>query len=128
MLIMKNDKGQIFVEAVLSMIVLLVLFFAIFEIALLLRDAVYVNRIARETAREAAITADISAGEAKGRYLSDLYFKGKNVNITTKIDGNVVVVRVKMRHVFFGDFTKRLFNGGGVDIGGEAIYPWHDNT
>lgn len=124
---MKDDRGQIFVEAVLSMIILVTLFFAIFEIALLLRDAVYIERVARETAREAAITADTNAGEAKGRYLSDLYFRGKNVSIKTKVDGDVIVVRTSVRHAFFGDFTSRLFNGGGIELGGSAIYPWHDN-
>lgn len=125
---MKDERGQIFVEVVLSMLVLIVLFFAVFETALLFRDAVYIERVARETAREAALSGNPAAGEAKGRTLAAMYFGNRPARINVQVDGTNVVVRTSVVHPVFGDFTRRLFGQGGIELGAQAIYPWHDTT
>lgn len=125
---MRDERGQIFVEAVLSMLVLLVLFFAIFETALIFRDAVYIERVAREAAREVALSGNKDSGYAKGKAVATMYFGARPVQIDVKIESTNVIVKVSVVHPVFGDFTKRLFGQGGVQLGAQAIYPWHDTT
>lgn len=114
------------------MLILMILFFAVFETAVLIRDDMYLQRVAREAAREAALTGNLYAGYAKGRDMAAMYFSGKNVTISLDQRGSgrnaVVVARAEMFRPFLGGYTERLFGERGIKLGSVATYAWHDRA
>lgn len=126
--ISREEKGKVFVETVLVMLILIILFFAIFETAILIRDDMYIQRIAREAAREAALTGDVSIGYLKGLDAGKMYFPGREIRLELKVDGEVVIVRAYVEHLFLGKYSIDFFGEGGMTLGSRAMYKWQDTN
>jgi len=128
---LKEEKGSILVETVLSALVLVVLMFAVVEVAWLLRDNVYLQRVAREAAREAALVGDLGAGYARGKAASEMYF-GDPEAVGLRLDAvksgreRYVVAQVFYSHRFFGWFSKQMLGGKEVIMSGRAVFGWYD--
>lgn len=128
----RDTRGQILMETVIAMLVLLVLFFAIFESAYLIRDDLNLQRVAREAAREAVLTGSVTAGYAKGRDVAAMYFPGRNVTLELREQGygreHVVFVRATVEHKFLGQFSVRILGSEGMRLGARAVYGWWDTS
>jgi len=131
-LCIKDCRGQILMETVIAMLVLLVLFFAIFESAYLIRDDLYLQRVAREAAREAVLTGSVAAGYAKGRDVAAMYFPGRNVALELREQGSgrehVVIARATVMHKFLGQYAVKLFGSEGMRLGARAVYGFWDTS
>ena len=126
-----GDRGSILVETVLSALVLVVLMFAVIEVAWLLRDNVYLQRVAREAAREAVLTGDLNAGYAKGRAVSEMYFGSPgavSLRLETGREGQAryMVAHALYPHRFFGWFSKKMLGGREMILSARAIFGWYD--
>lgn len=102
-----------------------IIFAGMTEAVLLIQDRIGVIRVAREGARETALTGSIEAGEEKARRVASLYLKTPvEINITVVEAGDLdnVVCNVTTVH-------RPLFNilrKGGVVLSEEAIFHYKD--
>jgi len=123
--IRKSNRGSLLVETLCACLVLTIIFAGLTEIVLLMQDQIGVIRVAREGARETALTGSIEAGEEKARQVASLYLKTPvEVTITVVNAGDLdnVVCNVTTVH-------RPLFNilrGGGVVLHEEAIFHFKD--
>lgn len=117
----RNEEGSVMVEAALCFILLVMLVLISVEILSLIRLEIYSNRIAREGAREAALTGNISAGTSKARALSQQYLGGK-AQVSINNDDNIVVCNVNCKTTVF-----KYIHSGEMNISAKAIYPWQDS-
>lgn len=106
------------IETVFSCLLLMLFFIGGVSILNMVRTSLYVNRIAREGAREAAITDSISAGEAKARDCADQFFKTSSTITLTNNGGNVICKVIHPEKAF----------GKVVNMGAQAVYPWWDQA
>ncbi|MGQ9498553.1 MAG: TadE/TadG family type IV pilus assembly protein [Desulfotomaculales bacterium] len=124
-----RERGSIMVETALAFVVLLFFTLVCVDLAYLIADKVHLQRVAREAAREAAITNDVGAGKSKGMDLAGMYF-GKNahkvmLDVQDKKEGNArfFTATAGYRHkVFGGDFL----GWEGVSLGAKATFGWWD--
>ncbi len=85
-----NDSGQAAVELALAMPVVVVLMLAVLQVAVAVRDELAVELAAREGARAAAVTTDMSgAADAAARRAVDL-----PIEVSTSRRGEHVTVTV----------------------------------
>ncbi|AOQ23116.1 hypothetical protein MTAT_29680 [Moorella thermoacetica] len=80
-----TEKGSVLIELVFSVVLLTVFFFAIAGTISLVRDYVYLHRIAREAAREAVLTGDTAAGYMKAEDLAKMYFPRTYGRVTVSL-------------------------------------------
>lgn len=118
----KNQRGQMIVEAAVSFPILIIMALALLEIMLLTSTIINTHKIAREGAREAAITGSIEAGINKAEDCSQQYFGGESIISLHDNDGNVVcMVTTPYLPIKFTDSIK-------INIDAEAVYPFQDNN
>lgn len=130
--IFPGEKGTVLIELVMSCLILMVFFFACVEVIWMVRDNVYLHRVAREAAREAAITGDINEGYAKAHDVAGMYFGNQNVGVSLErhdaYRSHTVVCLATYQHKFFGNFSKEALGGKGVTFSARAVYGWKDFT
>lgn len=116
------------VETVLSCLILIIFFFGFLEFFQIIRGDIYVQKIAREAAREVAITGSIEAGREKSREIAEQYFKEKNaVKIDLRKDDSAVICQTEYKHKLFKIFSREGY-GKEVTLHGEAIFAYWDRT
>lgn len=128
----EREKGSILVELVMACLVLMVFFFACVEIAWLIRDDVYLQRVVRDAAREAVLTGNLGAGYTKAVDVARMYFGrySGDVNVSLKRhdsgQSHSVVCTATYPHRFFGWFSKNALGGKGVTLSARAVFGWWD--
>jgi Flp pilus assembly protein TadG len=131
--VIKSERGQALVELAFCLIILILFFYAFFETVYLIRDVVYVNRIAREGAREATLTGSLGAGKAKAEDCTLQYFSSINGTViildTSSSSGSIdnVICTVSHEHRPFEKLTEKGI-GRVVNLNAEAVYPWWDEN
>lgn len=127
-----GEKGTVLIELVMSFLVLVTFFFACVEIMWLVRDNVYLHRVAREAAREAVITGSISEGYAKARDMAGMYFGNQDIGVSLErrdaYRNHTVTCLATYQHRFFGTVSKEALGGKGVTLSAKAVYGWKDFT
>lgn len=128
---LKSQKGSILVELVFVCIFLTMFMLATIEVINIFRANIYIQKIAREGAREAAITNNIEAGKRMADDASQQYFVSSqpSVNLyTNQVSGKAanVVCDVSYNYKPFYLFNN---NGiGGIELDAKAVYPWWDEN
>lgn len=128
---LKSQKGSILVELVLVCFLLTTLMLGTIEIINIIRAEIYIHKIAREGAREAAIWNDTEAGKRMATDASQQYFVSSqpSVNLyTNQVSGKAanVICDVSYNYKPFYFFNN---NGlGGIELDAKAIYPWWDEN
>jgi len=122
---MQSQKGQIIYEAALSSLLLIILLLAFMELFSLTVNIIDAHKIAREGAREAALSGDINSGQKKATEYSKQYFKeGAKVSVYTNSSGgekiNVVCVVTKPYKPI------KFLDGIEVNVDARAVYPFQD--
>lgn len=125
----RDERGSVLVELVFSALVLVVFFFAVAGTAMMVRDYVHLQRVAREAAREAAMLGDVSAGYRKGTDLAGMYFPRGGVSL-----------RLERRDAYrshsvtaVASYPHRVFGGGvlgmpEVRLSAQATFGWWDTS
>lgn len=88
--LVKNEKGSLIVELALSLLFILVFVIILFEGYFLIKGTVDIHKIAREGARELAISeGDINASRIKADLSRTMYFgsRSNSVEIVGGING-----------------------------------------
>lgn len=123
---MRNQKGSIILETLFACILLVIVFAGMTEIALITRDQIGVIRTAREGAREAALSGNISSGYSRAREVAQLSLPGMpSITLTTEpANANTenVVCQVSYEHK---PFLNQL-GIGGMTLSAEACYHFKD--
>ena len=128
---LRNQKGSIMFEMVVSMLILVGFFFSCIEVFSVVKDRIYIQKIAREGAREASLTGKLEPGQGKAQDCARQYFNSKNVHISvekiTNNNGDInVACYVTRPHQPFSFLNQ---NGMGViNLEAQAIYPWWDEN
>jgi hypothetical protein len=126
-------KGSILVETAAAFIILTLFFFGMIEMFGLVRDSILLNRIAREAAREVAITGSDAAGLARATDLASQYFGryGGSVHVEfTHYDGyqrHSVTCKVTYPHKVL-NVLRNAMGRGEVDLSAKAVFGWYDFT
>lgn len=123
---MRNQRGSIMLETVFACILLTMIFAGMTEVFLTVRDQISIIRIAREGAREAALSGSLSAGESRAREVASI-----NLNKSPVIDIKAetlptgvqnVICKVSYEHTPFID----ILDLGGWTLNAEACYHFKD--
>ena len=118
-------------EFVAACLVLVVIFTGITETALLIKDRIYLQRVARDGAREAAITGSIEAGRYKAQDRALQYFRNNKayIDITTRRYGNVeyITCNATYPHSLATGLGKMLTERE-VMLNAQAVYGWYDKS
>lgn len=129
----RPQKGSILVETAAAFIILTLFFFGIIEMFGLVRDGILLNRIAREAAREAAITGNDGAGYAKAADMARLYF-GRYAGAVgvefTHYDGyqrHSITCKVTYPHKIL-NVLRGAMGRGEVNLSAKAVFGWYDFT
>lgn len=129
-----RQKGSILVELAAACVLLMAFFFASIETVFLIRDSMYLHRLARDAAREAVITGSIAAGERKGRDLANMYFgqKGSKVHLEFRrysgYGTQSVTCVASYPHQVFGERAGWMLGEWEVNLVARATFGWHDFT
>lgn len=124
---LRSNKGTIMVELVASCLILVVFFCAVSDVFCLIRDQIYIQRVVRDGAREAAILGDTSMGKEKARDRAMQYFGSKDslrhLEIQEKTEGNItfVVCQAEYPHRFY-------FSRKEMGLNAQATYGWWDTV
>lgn len=120
MLKIRSQRGSMIVEMAMACMVLVLLFLMFMETFFLVQGKIYVVKIAREGAREAAMTSDIEMGRTAAiNYAGQILKKPVQIDISDK--NNTVTCDVTYTH----HVCQYLANGGlSYDLSSRAIYPW----
>lgn len=127
-----GERGSVLVELVMACLVLMVFFFACVEVAWLIRDDVYLQRVARDAAREAVLAGSLDAGYAKAADRARMYFGGNAGDVRVSLErhdsyrSHSVVCTATYPHRFFGWFSKNALGGKGVTLSARAVFGWWD--
>ena len=73
--IFKDENGSFMVEAILSFMLFIIIFMAVFEVLLLVEKKLYVEKLSREIGYEAAITSTDEANEVKGLFAHQYFIE-----------------------------------------------------
>jgi len=128
----RDEKGSVLVELVAACLVLMVFFFACVEVAWVVRDHVYLQRVARDAAREAVLAGSLDAGYAKGFDRAKAYFGRYAGDVKISLErydsgqSHSAVCVVTYPHKFFGWFSKNALGGKGVMLSARAVFGWWD--
>jgi len=128
---LKSQKGSILVELVFVCIFLTMFMLATIEVINIFRANIYIQKVAREGAREAAMTNDTQAGKRMATDVSQQYFVSSKPSIvvyTNQAAGKEanVVCDVSYNYKPFYLFNN---NGiGGIELDAKAVYPWWDEN
>ncbi|WP_027718972.1 TadE/TadG family type IV pilus assembly protein [Desulfovirgula thermocuniculi] len=128
----EREKGSVLVELVMACLVLMVFFFACVEVAWLIRDDVYLQRVARDAAREAVLAGSLDAGYAKAADRAQMYFGSNAGDVQVSLERydapqrHSVTCVAKYPHRFFGWFSKDILGGKGVTLSAVATFGWWD--
>lgn len=128
---LKSQRGSILVELVFVCMLLVIFMLGTIEVINLIRADIYLEKIAREGAREAAITNSILIGKLMAEDNAGQYFASSQpvialyTNDTAGKTANVVCdVSYHYKYLYF--LNK---NGiGGTELNAKAIYPWWDEN
>lgn len=129
--IIKSQKGSILVELVFVCILLSMFALGTIEVINIIRADIYIKKIAREGAREAAITSSTEAGKRMAEDAAGQYFVSSKPAIaiyTNQVAGKTanVVCNVSYNHKHFYFLNN---NGlGGMELDAKAVYPWWDEN
>jgi len=130
---MRNQKGSVMVETVFACMILLLIFAGMTEIVFLVRDEIGVIRVAREGAREAALSGNLSAGTARAYEVAAMTLLSRpRVEMTTEAAGGAtdVICRASYAHYPFFSRLKLPLIGdvtwGVVNLSEEARYHFRD--
>lgn len=124
---MRSQKGQIIYEAAISSLILIILVLGLIEILLLTFTIIDVHKIAREGAREAALTGSIVSGQQKAEDCSQQYFNGDAAALvyTNTVGGEKVNVVCAVTKPYR---PVKFLDGLEVNINAEAVYPFQDEN
>jgi len=126
---LKSQNGTVMIETVLSCLLLIVFFFGFIELFHVIQSDIYVQRIAREGAREASLTGDTAIGRAKAEELVRQYFGTANaarIDMEVTQDSAVICTATYKYKPF-----KMLSQNGykrEVILNGQAVFPWWDRA
>ncbi|NPV30539.1 MAG: hypothetical protein HPY58_13015 [Firmicutes bacterium] len=130
---LKSERGTVLIELVFSCLILVIFFYACTEVFLLVRDKLYLQRIARDGAREAVIVGGSeSAGTAKARARAQQFFgnRASKVDVEMKrYDGDrvhAVTCVVSYPHPVFGPLSEKIFGSREVTLSARATFGWRD--
>lgn len=128
---LKSQKGSILVELVFVCIFLTMFMLATIEVINIFRANIYIQKIAREGAREAAITNNIEAGKRMADDAAQQYFVSSEPSIvlyTNQAAGKAanVVCNVSYDYKPFYIFNNKGI--GGIELDAKAVYPWWDEN
>lgn len=129
--VVKSEKGTVLIELVASCLVLIVFFFACAETWFLVRDKLYLQRIARDGAREAVIVGgSTSSGEDKARDDARQFFGSRASKVNIQMDRydssrfHSVTCSVSYPHPVFGN----LISSREVNLSARAVFGWRDEA
>lgn len=124
-----DEKGTILIELVVSCLVLLMFFYVCTETFFLVRDKMLLERIARDGAREAALTGDTGTGREKAHDRARQFFGKRASEVTVELErkerngAEVVICTVGYGHPVFGNLGLSI---GEVRLGARAVFSWKD--
>jgi Flp pilus assembly protein TadG len=133
MRILKSQKGSILVELVVISMLLVMFVLGTIEVFNIVRADIYLHKIVREGAREAALTGSTGAGEAMADDVAKQYFVSSNVVIPPiyhgySAEGDTANVVCEASY-FYKHFSFLNKKGVGVtELNAKAIYPWWDEV
>lgn len=123
----KSEKGSVMIELVFTCLILVVLMLCAVEVINIVRADIYIHKIAREGAREAAITNSLENGNKMAEDCARQYFTSSKPSINSYVSKNKnVVYDVFYSYRHFSFLNKTGY--GGVDLNARAIYPWWDQN
>lgn len=127
----RSEKGTVLIELVASCLVLTVFFFACAETWFLVRDKLYLQRIAREGAREAVIVGgDEGTGRDKAEDDARQFFGSRASKVNISMDRydsyrfHSVTCSVSYPHPVFGKYL----GVWEVNLNARATYGWKDEA
>ena len=127
----RDRRGSIMIEFVAACLVLVAIFTGITETALLIKDRIYLQRVVRDGAREAAITGNIEAGRYKAQDRALQYF-GNNkayIDIDTEQYGNVEYITCSATYPHsLATGLGRMLTDKEVMLNAKAVYGWYDKS
>ncbi len=122
----KSEKGSIMIELVFTCLILVVLMLCAVEVINIVRADIYIHKVAREGAREAAITNNLDAGRNMAEDCIQQYFATNKPTVHPYPNNNNIVFEVFYSHKHFSFLNKTGY--GGVDLNARAIYPWGEEN
>lgn len=120
------------VETVLSCLLLLVFFFACVGVWQMVRDKLYLERIARDGAREAVMVGSLDAGRAKAEDRARQFFGSRwrevQIDLTRRDEHRLhyVTCTARFTRPLVGPAAGKLLGVGEVTLGGKAVFGWKD--
>lgn len=127
--IAKSEKGTVLIELVISCLVLIIFFYVCAGTWFLIRDKVYLHKVARNGAREAVIIGgDVEAGRNKAYNAAQQFFGSQALKVDISIDRydsykfHSVTCSVSYRHPVFGNLGRE------VDLHDRATFGWQDEA
>lgn len=134
MRILKSQKGSILVELVVISMLLVMFVLGTIEVFNIVRADIYLHKIVREGAREAALTGNTGAGDGMARNIKNQYFASSSDIVLSPIyfgqsaKGETANVVCEASY-FYKHFSFLNKKGVGVtELNAKAIYPWWDEV
>lgn len=108
----KKQQGSVMLEFVMSVSILMVIFLAAITLSVQFADYYGIQKVAREGAREASVTGDVSWGRAKALQSAWLWgLKPEKINVNFTQDSSTVSCNVSyVSTPVYKDFIK-MVNG-----------------
>lgn len=127
---LKSQRGSILIELVFVCILLMTFVLGTIEVINIFRANIYIQKIAREGAREAAITNDIEAGKRMATDIAQQYFSSKpSITLhTNQVTGETANVVCNVSHNYKCFFFLNQNGLGGMNLNAKAVYPWWDKN
>lgn len=125
--LLKSEKGTVLIELVVSCLVLIAFFYVCMGTFFLIRDKMYLERVVRDGAREAAITGDLVKGKEKAEDRATQFFGSNSSAVTVSMDqeerngAEVVTCTASYMHPLFGGRSI-----GEVKLNARAVFCWKD--
>lgn len=101
---------------------------ATIEVINIIRAEIYIHKIAREGAREAALTSNVGAGKQMADDATNQYFVSSKPTTTVyKSQGEAnVICEVSYNYKPF--YFLNNSGLGGIELNARAVYPWWDEN
>lgn len=110
---------------------LLIMFLLVFiETFYVIQSKIYIQRIARETVREAAINYQgqgMTIAENKAYTLAVQFLKTNDINVELNQSGDIVACHITYQYPLFTKLKDHGY-GGGIILNGKAVFPLRVNT
>lgn len=131
---LKSQKGSILVELVMVCMVLCTITLGMCDIFNLIRADIYLHKVVREGAREAAITESVGSGKNMADDVANQYFRSHKPEVPEPYHSNYdsegkptnVVCEAFYNYKHFSFLGKGGI--GGTELNARAIYPWWDEV